>query len=107
MGITIISEDGCFEWDMDKNKRNKKDHGLFLSEILPAFDDPFLLEYYDETHSTHNETRFKSLAELQDSIILFLSYTEQSNGRTRIISARLAEPIEEKNYHEWRKSFVT
>ena len=107
MGQTIVSEDGRFEWDEEKDKLNKVDHGLYFSEILPAFGDPYLLELYDEAHSTPEETRFKGLAELQDFIILYLSYTEKATGRTRIISARHAEPVEEKAYYEWRKNFIT
>ena len=100
MGNIIVSEDGRFEWDEEKDKLNKADHGLHFSEILPAFDDPYLLELYDEAHTTLEETRFRGLAELQDFIILYLSYTEKATGRTRIISARPAEPIEEKAYYE-------
>jgi len=107
MGQTIISEDGRFEWDEAKDTLNMKDHGLHFSEILLAFDDPYLLEFYDESHSTLEETRFKGLAELQDFIILYLSYTEKASGRTRIISARQAVPIEEETYYEWRKNFIT
>ena len=73
----------------------------------PAFDDPYLLELYDQIHSTVNETRYRGLAELQDFIILYLSYTEPDSGRTRIISVRPAEPIEEKMYYEWRKNFIS
>jgi len=107
MGKTTISTDGCFEWDEAKSKINKELHGLYFDEILLAFDDPYLLEIYDETHSTLREARFRGLAELQDFIILYLSYTEPGSGRTRIISARPAEPPEERMYYEWRKNFVT
>ena len=106
MGKTIISSDGRFEWDEDKSKDNKKFHGLYFYEVLPAFDDPYLLELYDEAHSTLEETRFKGLAKLQDFIILYLSFTELVNGRTRIISVRPAEPIEERMYYEWCKNFI-
>ena len=106
MGKTITSADGRFEWDEDKSIINKETHGLYFHEILSAFDDPYLLELYDEAHSTIAETRFKGLAELQDYIILYLSYTETRNGRTRIISIRPAEPIEERMYYEWRKNFI-
>jgi len=106
MGKTIVSEDGQFEWDENKSRINKKLHGLFFDEILPAFDDPYLLEMCDETHSTSTETRLKGLAELKNFIILFLSYTEPVSGRTRIISARPAEPFEEKIYYEWRKKII-
>ena len=107
MGKTIISDDGRFEWDEEKDKLNKKEHGLYFSEALPAFDDLYFLELHDETHSTFDETRFKGLAELQDFIILYLSYTEKTTGRTRIISARPAESNEERVYYEWRKNFIT
>ena len=71
MGKTIISADGRFEWEEDKSRINKKLHGLYFNEILPAFDDPYLLEMYDETHSASTEVRFRGLAELQDFIILY------------------------------------
>ena len=107
MGKTVISVDGRFEWDEDKSRINKDIHGLYFDEILLAFDDPYLLEMYDETYSTLEETRYRGLAELQGFIILYLSYTELVSGRTRIISARLAEPTEEREYYEWRKNFIT
>jgi len=107
MGKTIISIDGNFEWDEDKSRINKELHGLYFDEILPAFDDPFLLEVYDETHSTLTETRFRGLAELQDFIILYLSYTEPVSGRTRIISSTSCRLNEEREYYEWRKNFIT
>ena len=107
MGKTIISDDSRFEWDKLKSISNKAEHGLFFDEVLSAFDDPFFMELYDEIHSSLEETRFKGLAELQDFIILYLSYTELENGRTRIISARPAESIEERYYYEWRKNFIT
>jgi uncharacterized DUF497 family protein len=105
MGKTIISFDGRFEWDEDKSRINKELHGLYFDEILLAFDDPYILELYDEVHSTLEETRHIGLAELQDFIILYLSYTEPESGRTRIISVRPTEPIEERMYYEWRKNF--
>ena len=107
MGKTVISLDGRFEWDEEKSRSNKELHGLYFEEILPAFDDPYLIELYDQIHSTLNETRYRGLAELQDFIILYLSYTEPNSGRTRIISVRPAEPIEEKMYYEWRKNFIS
>ncbi|MDR2747702.1 MAG: BrnT family toxin [Treponema sp.] len=106
MGKTVVSTDGRFEWDDEKSRMNKDLHGLSFEETLPAFDDPYLLEIYDEAHSGFTETRFKGLAEIQDFIILYLSYTEPASGRTRIISVRPAEPEEERMYYEWRKNFI-
>ena len=100
---TIISPDGRFEWDEKKNFQNKADHGFFFEEILAVFDDPFFLEAFDSDHSTPDEVRFKGIASLGRRIYFFISYTERGE-RTRIISARLAEPHErmcyERNYQQ-------
>ena len=34
MGKTIVSEDGRFEWDEEKDIINKADHGLYFSEPI-------------------------------------------------------------------------
>ena len=102
MWRTTVSEDGRFEWDEEKSRSNRERHGVSFDEILPAFDDPYLLEMHDEAHSTLGEVRFKGLAEIQDFVVLYLSYTEPGSGRTRVISVRPAEPVEERMYYEWR-----
>jgi uncharacterized DUF497 family protein len=104
MGI-VISPDGCFEWDGDKNILNKESHGFYFEEILPAFDDPFFLEAYDRDNSTINEVRWKGIASLNKRIYFFISYTEREE-RIRIISARLAESIEKERYDENYKQQV-
>ena len=96
---TIISPDGRFEWDEKKNKLNKEDHGFFFEEILTVFDDPFFLESYDKDHSTLDEVRLKGIASFDRRIYFFLSYAEHRE-RTRLISARLAEPHERKYYDQ-------
>jgi uncharacterized DUF497 family protein len=107
MGRTIVSADGRFEWDEDKRWLNKELHGWYFEETLLAFEDPYLLELYDEAHSTLNEVRYIGLAEFQDFVILYLSYTEPESGRTRIFSVRPTEPMEEMLYYEQRKNFIT
>ena len=96
---TIVSPDGRFEWDENKNILNKEDHGFYFEEILAAFDDPFFLEAYDQDHSSLDEIRMKGIASFDRRIYFFLSYTERGE-RTRIFSARLAEPHERKYYDE-------
>ena len=96
---TIVSQDGCFEWEESKNNLNKTNHGFYFEEILAVFDDPFFLEAYDRDNSTFDEVRWKGIASFEQRIYFFISYTEQK-GRTRIISARLAEPPEKEHYDE-------
>jgi uncharacterized DUF497 family protein len=81
----IISPDGHFEWYRDKNTLNKENHGFYFEEIPGVFDDPLFLEAYDRDNSTQNEVRWKGIA---------------SYSRIRIISARLAEPLEKELYDE-------
>lgn len=96
---TVISPDGRFEWDNDKNILNKKDHGFLFEEILCVFDDPFFLEAYDRDNSSCNEDRWKGIASIDKRIYFFISYTEQED-RIRIISALLAESLEKERYNE-------
>jgi len=94
---TIVSSDGRFEWEEDKDALNKESHGFSFTEILAAFDDPFFLEAYDSDNSTLDEARWKGIASFGQRIYFFISYTER-NARTRIISARLAETPEKEHY---------
>ena len=96
---TVVSPDSRFEWDEDKNILNKENHGFYFEEILTAFDDPFFLEAYDREHSTMDEIRMKGIASFDRRIYFFISYTERGE-RTRIISARLAQPLEREHYDE-------
>ena len=41
--MTVISQDGRFEWGSEKDELNIKNHGFSFSEILEVFDDPYLL----------------------------------------------------------------
>ncbi|MBQ7644099.1 MAG: BrnT family toxin [Spirochaetales bacterium] len=99
--MTIISADNRFEWDSEKNDINIKKHGLSFEEILPLFDDPFLLERYDSLHSSATEDRFFSIGSVNGIAVVSTVYTERQ--RLRIISARLASPFEEKVYYEYCK----
>ena len=99
--MTIISDDNRFEWDSDKNMKNKVKHGLCFEQILPIFDDPLFLEYYDKEHSFEGEDRFFGLGSIQGIVVIATSYIEKN--RIRIISARLASPKEEDAYNEFCK----
>jgi len=105
MGI-VISSDGRFEWENEKNILNKENHGFFFEEILCVFDDPFFLEAYDRENSSLDEERWKGIASIDQRIYFFISYTEREN-RTRIISARLAEPPEKEYYNENYQKQIT
>lgn len=100
--MTEISADNRFEWDFDKNVKNKAKHGLSFEQILPVFDDPYFLERYNSAHSSEAEDRYFGLGCVQGVIVVATAYTE--NKRIRIISARLASPKEEEVYNEYCKN---
>lgn len=103
MGKTVVH--GNFEWDEEKNKANIENHGMSFEEILPMFDDPLFWEQYDSEHSKVDETRYFGTAKVNGFAVVVSSYTERE--RTRIISARISTPQEEKRYEEWCKQFYS
>nr|CDL66986.1 unnamed protein product [uncultured bacterium]CRY93746.1 hypothetical protein [uncultured prokaryote] len=103
MGKTVVH--GNFEWDEEKNKANIENHGMSFEEILPMFDDPLFWEQYDSEHSKLDETRYFGTAKINGFAVVVSSYTERE--RTRIISARISTPQEEKRYEEWCKQFYS
>ena len=101
MAKTIISDDGRFEWDEAKNRRNKKKHGFLFDEILEVFDDPAFLEGYDTEHSKI-EDRYYGIGCLSGILYVIVFYTLRSE-RKRIISARRADNDEQEFYNDYFK----
>jgi len=100
MGRTIISEDGRFEWDENKDLLNKKNHGFSFNEILEIFDDPAFLEGYDREHSGQEE-RYYGIGCLNNILYVIAFYTLRE--RIRIISARQADSDEQEEYSDYFK----
>ena len=96
MGRTVVR--GAFEWDEDKDRINKRKHGISFEEALQAFDDPDFLEFRDEIHSTQCEVRIKGVGAIHGVVVVAIVFTERK--RVRIISARKANRKEEVDYYE-------
>ena len=101
MGKTIISSDGRFEWDEEKNRYNIKNHGFSFDEIMEIFDDPAFLEGYDRGHS-EKEDRYYGIGCLNNIVFITVFYTERGE-RKRIISARQADRAETEEYYDYFK----
>ena len=101
--MTVISNDGRFEWDSGKNELNKKKHLLSFEEILEDFDDPAFLEIADTEHSV-NEERFRGIGCIRGIVIITTCFMERGK-RLRIINARKATSKEEKLYNEKYKEY--
>ncbi len=89
---------GKFQWDPNKNKKNKKKHGVSFQDATSLFDDPKLFTKQD-THHDYGEDRFHSVGK---SDIGPLSVVHTPRGdETRLISARKPSNKEKKWYKFW------
>ena len=94
-------QDDDFEWNDAKAARNWELHGISFEMARDVFRDVFAIEWIDREHGD-NEERFIILGVVEGHV-LFVSYTMR-DGRIRIISARLAEPLERRRYHNENKA---
>jgi uncharacterized DUF497 family protein len=107
MGRTIITDDGRFEWDEDKNI--KKPYGVDFDSAKKVFDDKDRIETYDGLRSTYNEERYRVVGEIDNDnrrAFVHVVATELESGRIRIISADPAHDdlVESYFIHQKRKN---
>lgn len=89
--------DGGFEWDERKAADNYARHGVSFTAARDVFKDPVAIEQLDDRED-YGEDRFIIIG-MVDGRLLSVAYTMR--GETiRIISARGAEPNEQRRYHE-------
>ena len=88
-----------FEWDEQKNKSNRKKHGIWFEEAQQVFNDPEAIRYFDLDHS-NDEDRFLLVGHSGSGRLLIVVHCEQTHGVIRIISARKATKKEAKTYEE-------
>jgi len=86
-----------FEWDEDKNKLNKKIHGITFEDAKFVFNDPLKIILPDLYHSEEEE---RWLAIGMVNRVLFVVFTEKDDNVIRLISARVGTKAEEKLYYE-------
>lgn len=85
-----------FEWDERKEKANRRKHGVGFEEAETVFYDPHSLTIHDPDHS-FEELRYIDIGTTDRNRLLVVVYTER-NDRIRIISARMANRTERKQY---------
>ncbi|MBI3757135.1 MAG: BrnT family toxin [Deltaproteobacteria bacterium] len=90
-------DDGKFQWDDTKAADNYADHGVRFEAAREVFNDTFALEWLDERED-YGEDRYNILG-IVENRLLYVTYTMRGE-KTRLISARGAEPYERRQYHE-------
>jgi uncharacterized protein len=89
--------DGGFEWGERKAAGNYARHGVSFAAARDVFKDPFAIEQLDDRED-YGEDRLIIIGVVEGRL-LSVAYTMR--GETiRIISARGAEPHEQRRYHE-------
>jgi uncharacterized DUF497 family protein len=87
-----------FEWDEDKNKANRKKHGIWFETAKNAFDDPYGRLLVEDTSA---EDRFILIGASADFSLLIIVHLYKENDEViRIISARRATKNERRFYEE-------
>lgn len=86
-----------FEWDENKNKINKKKHGVSFEEARTVFYDEQALLEYDEMHSS-DEDRFRIIGCSSKGNILLVVHCIRKETVIRIISSRKATANEIAGY---------
>ena len=96
----IIMKNIRFEWDENKNKINKKKHGLSFEEAVEVFGDENAILFDDPDHSLY-EDRFLIIGAIKSTKICIVSHCYRDDDNViRLISAREATKSEKKIYQE-------
>jgi uncharacterized DUF497 family protein len=94
-------EEISFAWDCDKNRENKRKHGIGFEEASTTFADENARLKHDPDHS-QDENRFILLGLSAKLRALVVSHTCTNDGRQiRIISARKATRKEREQYGQF------
>ena len=87
-------------WTQEKDRVNKRKHGLSFSTAQFVFDDPLALSRPD-VHP--DEERWQTVGRIGSVVVLLVhTWPEHGDGEEtgRIISARKATPHERREYEE-------
>ena len=89
-----------FEWDKRKNNANIKKHKVSFEDAQSAFKDENAIQFFDPDHSD-DEERFILLGMSMKLRMLVVCHCfRESELKIRIISARKADKLEERDYGE-------
>lgn len=89
-----------FEWDDEKNKKNRKKHGVWFEEAKSVFQDVRAKVLVDESRS-YVEDRFLIIGNNSFGITLIVVHCYRENDEIiRIISARKTTKKERLYYEE-------
>ena len=87
-----------FKWDENKNRKNKREHGVSFEEAQTVFLDENAIRFFDPDHS-EEEDRLLMLGISFKLRVLVVCHCYRENDEViRLISARKADKEECKDY---------
>ena len=88
-----------FEWDEEKNRRNRAKHGVSFERARAVFGDTFAQEAHDD-RDDYGEERWLTVGMAQGELLAVVN--TQRGKRYRLISARKATRREIDAYYQNR-----
>ncbi len=88
-----------FEWDEEKNRANKRKHGVSFERATHVFEDPWHVVVEDRVEE--GEQRWQAIGAIEGMFILLAVHTwieDQGTEVVRLISARAATRSERRIY---------
>ena len=79
-----------FEWDPQKEIKNRKKHGVSFEEASYVFADKFALSIFDEEHSEEEE-RWILLGKSLNEVILVVVHTFRNERNEEIVKSLVQE----------------
>ena len=92
-----------FEWDENKNIKNRQKHGISFNEAKEIFDRPVLT--YIDHRQDYGEVREISIGAIEGLIIIVVVHTDRDD-KIRIFSARKATSKERKKFYAYFKKKI-
>jgi hypothetical protein len=92
-----------FEWDIKKNKENRKKHGVSFSEAEEVFEDPFHISVLDRRFDYLEERWITMGLSGRDRLLVvghMYRMDESGTEITRLITARRATNREHERYEK-------
>lgn len=92
-----------FEWDEEKNRRNKRKHKITFEAARAIFFDPTALTIRNRVVA--GEERWKTIGRARDAVLSVIHTLEEEDADEiiRLISARKATPSERRLYEDDEK----
>lgn len=89
-----------FTWDEQKNRANRRKHGVSFETASLVFADRYVM--FERDRDVGGEARWQAVGRVNEQILLLVAHTyEEDEGKesVRIISARRAAKREEQAYY--------